>query len=147
MANNMGDVHAVTGDYAKAEHCYLKSEELGGDVNYNMGLVDIHKGDYADAVSRLSSYKCDFNLGLAQLLNKDFAAADNTFNCVDPQDGDTYYLIAVTAARQDDKAKTLDYLGKAIDAKPEFKEKAGTDREFLKYYNEADFRALTGLGN
>jgi len=147
MANNMGDVHATNGDFDKAEHCYLKSEELGGDVNYNMGIVDIHKGNYADAVSRLSSYSCDFNLGLAQLLNKDFAAAENTFNCVDPQDGDTYYLLAVTAARQDNKAKTLDYLGKAIDANPDFKVKSSTDREFLKYYNEADFRALTGLGN
>ncbi len=144
MANNMGDVHAVTGDYAKAEHCYLKSEELGGDINYNLGIVYIYKGDYASAVSRLSSYKCDFNLGLAQLLNKDFAAAENTFNCVDPQDGDTYYLLAVTGARQDDKAKTLDYLTKAIKADAKYKAKARMDREFLKFYNEADFQALTG---
>jgi tetratricopeptide (TPR) repeat protein len=147
MANNMGGVHVAGGDYAKAEHCYLKSEDLGGDVNYNMGIVEIHKGNYANAVSRLSGYTCNFNLGLAQLLNKDYAAAENTFNCVDPQDGDTYYLLAVTGARQDDKAKTLDYLGKAIKANPDFKAKAATDREFLKFYHEADFQALTGANN
>lgn len=144
MANNMGDVHAAMGDYEKAEHCYLKSEELGGDVNYNMGITEIHNGNYSAAVSRLSAFSCDFNLGLAQLLNKDFAAAENTFNCVDPQDGDTYYLLAVAGARQDDKAKTLDYLAKAIKANEAFKLKASTDREFLKFYNEADFQALTG---
>jgi tetratricopeptide (TPR) repeat protein len=147
LANNLGGILITTGDYENAEKLLIKSEDLGGNVDYNMGILYIHQGKYAEAVSRLSSYTCDFNLGLAQLLNKDYTAAESTFNCVDPQDGVTYYLLAIDAARQDDKSKTLDFLGKAIDAKPEFKEQAGTDREFLKYYGDADFRALTGLSN
>ncbi|MCF6169891.1 MAG: hypothetical protein L3J66_02810 [Bacteroidales bacterium] len=144
MANNMGSAYAKMGDYEKAEEWYLKAEQLGGDVNYNLGIVYIHKGDYASAVSRLSGYKCDFNLGLAQLRNGDFGGAENTFNCVEPKDGDTYYLLAVSGARQDDKAKTLDYLTKAIKTDAAYKEKAVMDREFLKFYHEADFQALVG---
>ncbi len=144
LANNLGNLYAKTGDYGKAEEFYLKSEELGGDENYNLGIVYIYKGDYAAAVNRLSGYSCDFNLGLAQLLNKDFTGAGNTFACVDPQDADTYYLRAVAAARQDDKAKTLEFLGNAIKANASLKDKARMDREFLKYYPEADFQALVG---
>ena len=143
--NNIGVYYALSGDWAMAKESFEKSRELGGDVNYNMGLVSIHDGNYAEAVSYLSAYDCDFNLGLAQLLNKDYSGAQGTLKCATPQDGLTNYLLAITSARQDDKAGTLDYLGNAIKADPEMKEQAAYDREFLKYENEADFKALVGI--
>ncbi len=143
--NNYGVYYAMSGDWKMAEESFNKSRDLGGDVDYNMGMVNIHNGDYAEAVTNLSAYSCDFNLGLAQLLNKEYSAAQKTFKCVDPQDATANYLLAITAARQDDKAGTLDYLGKAFKADDSLKTKAAYDREFLKFEKEADYRALVGL--
>jgi outer membrane protein OmpA-like peptidoglycan-associated protein len=143
--NNIGIYEAITNNWVAAEEAFETSRDLGGDVDYNLGLVNIHNGEYAEAVSNLNRYSCDFNLGLAQLLNKDYSGAQKTFKCVDPQDAQSNYLIAITAARQDDKAAMLEYLGNAIKADPEVKTMAAYDREFLKYEQEADFKALVGI--
>jgi tetratricopeptide (TPR) repeat protein len=143
--NNIGIFEALTGNWKDAEEAFIKSRDLGGDVYYNLGLVNIYNGEYAEAVSNLSRYSCDFNLGLAQLLNKDYAAADKTLSCVKPQDASTNYLMAISAARQDNKAGVLEYLGKAIKEDPEAKTMAAYDREFLKYEAEPDFKALVGI--
>lgn len=143
--NNIGIYEAMTGDWKAAEEAFITSRDLGGDVFYNLGLVNIFNGEYAEAVSNLSKYSCDFNLGLAQLLNEDYAPAQKTLECVAPEDPDAFYLLAITAARQDDKAGMLQFLGKAIKADPETKTMAAYDREFLKYEGEADFKALVGI--
>ena len=143
--NNYGVYYALMNDYANAKTSFAKAKSLGGDENYNMGLVDIYYGNYASAVSYLSAYDCDFNLGLAQMLNGDNNGAKNTLGCVDPQDVETNYLQAILGARMDDKAMTLDYLGKTFKLAPEMKEKAMYDREFIKFYNEPDFKALVGM--
>lgn len=79
------------------------------------------------------------------MLNKDYTSAAKTLKCVQPKDADVMYLLAVTSARQDDKAQTLDYLGQAIDMNAEYKEKAAYDREFLKLEADPDFKALVGI--
>ena len=134
----------LVGDYSKAKGCFTKAQGLGGDENYNLGLANIALGDYARAESLLSGFKCDFNLGLAQLLNGNATGAEKTFNCA-PQDAETLYLLAITASRQDNKDNMLDYLGQAIKANPDVATGAATDREFLKYYNDADFNALVNM--
>ena len=144
VRNNMGVYNMVSGNYNKAEHCFNKAQELGGDENYNLGLVNIALGDYAKAETLLSGSSCDFNLGLAQLLNGNTSGAEKTFNCA-PQDAETLYLLAITAARQDNKSGMLDYLGQSIKADPEVAALAATDREFLKYYNDADFTAIVNV--
>ena len=143
--NNYGIYYALMGDFAKAKESFLKAKDLGGDVNYNMGLVNIYYGNYAEAVANLSGYKCDFNLGLAQLLNGDYNGAENTFQCVEPQDGETNYLLAITAARMDNKEKAISYLTKAVKIDPAYADKAKYDREFLKISDDPGFKALVGL--
>ncbi len=144
IRSNFGVYHMLVGDYSKAKGCFTKAQGLGGDENYNLGLANIALGDYARAESLLSGFKCDFNLGLAQLLNGNATGAEKTFNCA-PQDAETLYLLAISAARQDNKANMLDYLGQAIKANPDVATGAATDREFLKYYNDADFNALVNM--
>jgi Flp pilus assembly protein TadD/outer membrane protein OmpA-like peptidoglycan-associated protein len=144
VRNNMGAYHMMTGDYMAAEKCYTKAQSLGGDENYNLGIVNIAKGDYAKAEMLLKGANCDFNKGLAQLLNGNNAGAESTFKCA-PQDAETMYLLAITYARTDNKSMMLDYLGKSIKADPEVAKLAATDREFLKYYNEPDFQALVNM--
>lgn len=142
--NNLGVYYALSGDWKAAGEAFTTARELGGEEKYNLGLVNIYNGNYAEAVTNLSGFKCDINLGLAQLLNKDYGASEKTLKCSE-QNIETLYLLAITGARQDDKAKTLDYLSQAIKMNPEIKSMAATDREFLKFYKEADFRALVGL--
>ncbi|MBC8319837.1 MAG: hypothetical protein H8E34_03845 [Bacteroidetes bacterium] len=144
MNNNMGVYNMLTGNYSKAERCFTKAKELGGDENYNLGLANIGLGDYAKAETLLAGASCDFNLGLAQLLNGNTTGAEKTFNCA-PQDAETLFLLAITAARQDNKSNMLDYLGQSIKADPEVAGVAATNREFLKYYNNVDFNALVNM--
>lgn len=142
--NNMGVYHMATGNYNKAEHCFTKAQQLGGDENYNLGLVNVALGNYAKAETLLAGASCDFNLGIAQLLNGNANGAEKTFKCA-PEDAETLYLLAITAARQDNKSNMLDYLGQSIKADREVAALAATDREFLKYYNDADFNALVNI--
>ncbi len=144
VRNNFGVYHMLIGDYNKAEHCFNKARELGGDANYNLGLANIALGDYARAEQLLAGSKCDFNLGLAQLLNGNAAGAEKTFKCA-PQDAETLYLLAIANARQDNKDGLLEYLGKAIKADPEIAKSAATDREFADYYGDADFTAIVNM--
>jgi tetratricopeptide (TPR) repeat protein len=142
VRNNMGIVKLYKKDYNAAEHCFTKARELGADVDYNMGVTKLYQGDYAQAESLLSGASCDFNLGLAQLLNKNYSGAQKTFACVDPQDGETYYIQAATASMNNDSDNTFKYLGNAIDADAKYKDCAANDRIFLKYHNDASFQAL-----
>ena len=144
VRNNMGVYHMVAGDYNKAKGCFTKAQELGGDENYNLGLVNIALGDYAKAESLLSGASCDFNFGLAQMLNGNYAGAEKTFLCAE-QDAEVLYLLAVNAARQDNKSAMIDYLGQSIKADSEVAALAATDREFMKYYSDADFIAIVNI--
>ena len=141
VRNNFGVYQMMTGDYNKAAHCFNKAQGLGGDENYNLGIANIALGDYAKAESLLSGYSCDFNLGLAQLLNGNAAGAEKTFSCAE-QDAETLYLLAVASARQDNKDATIDYLGQSIKADAEFAAIAAKDREFMKYYTDANFMVI-----
>jgi outer membrane protein OmpA-like peptidoglycan-associated protein/Flp pilus assembly protein TadD len=139
--NSCAILHAKMGDFKMAEKGFKKAQSLGADETYNLGLVDIMKGDYASAVNALASSKCDYNLGLAQLLNGDYAAATNTLKCA-KETAQTDYLLAVVGARQQNKAMMLENLTKAVKADAAMAAKASRDREFIQYFNEPDFKAL-----
>lgn len=139
--NNMGIAQFRKGDVKHAEGCFTKAQELGGDEAYNLGLVSIAKGDYGTAVSNLNGSRCDYNLALAQVLNGDYAGADKTLSCGE-KTADAYYLMAVSAARQDNKSAMLQNLGNAVKADGSLKTTAAKDRSFLKYFGDADFQAL-----
>ena len=139
--NNMGIAQFRKGDVKHAEGCFTKAQELGGDESYNLGVVNIAKGDYATAVSKLSGTKCDYNLALSQVLNGDYAGADKTLGCAE-KTADTYYLMAVNAARQDNKSDVLSNLGNAFKENGALKADAAIDRSFIKYFGDADFQAL-----
>lgn len=143
VRNSMGVLMSRMGKYKKAEHCFTFAQKLGADETYNLGIVNIMKGDYAKAVQLLSSTKCDYNLGLAQMLNGDLTGAANTLECA-KENAATDYLLAVVGVRQGDNAMVYKYLAKAIKQDASYAGKAAKDREFLKLFNEADFKALTG---
>ena len=131
------------GNYKNAEHCFLFAQKLGADENYNLGVVNIMKGDYAKAVQLLSNKKCDYNLGLAQMLNGNLSAATSTLKCA-KENAATDYMLAVVGARKGDNSMVYNYLAKAIKQDASYAGKAAKDREFLKLFNQTDFKALTG---
>jgi len=139
--NSCATLHAKMGDFANAEKGFKKAQSLGANETYNLGLVNIMKGDYATAVKLLSSYKCDYNLGLAQLLKGDYSSATSTLKCA-KETAQSDYLLAVVSARQNNKAMMLEYLTKAVKLDASYASKAGRDREFIKFFNEPDFKAL-----
>jgi tetratricopeptide (TPR) repeat protein len=142
VRNNMGIVKLHKGDYAGAQKCFAKAQELGADANYNLGVTYLYLGEYAKAESMLASSGCDFNKGLAQLMNRNYAGAQKTLSCVEPQDAETNYIQAVAASMNNDKENTLKYLGNAIKADAKYKKCATNDMIFLKYRTDASFQAL-----
>ncbi len=143
VRNSMGILQARMGNYKKAEHCFLYAQKLGADENYNLGIVNIMKGDYAKAVQLLSNKKCNYNLGLAQLLNGNLNDATSTFKCA-KENAATDYLFAIVGARKGDKSMVYDYLSKAIKQDASYAGKAARDLEFQKLFNDTNFKALTG---
>lgn len=141
LFNNMAVVNILERDFTNAEMNLNKSKQLGGNVDYNMGIVNIFKGDYSKAVSLMQGNKCDYNLGLAQMLNKDNAAAKATLDCA-PETAKSAYLKAVLAARTNDTAAVYSNLMSAIQKDGSYKNTAKWDREFVKLFGEADFQAI-----
>jgi Flp pilus assembly protein TadD/outer membrane protein OmpA-like peptidoglycan-associated protein len=137
VVNNLGVVAAKQGDLKKAEEHFKKAAQLGENTNYNQGVLMIPKGEYAKAVTLMGNAKCTYNLGLAQLLAGNNAAAETTLKCA-PQTPETFYLLAVTAARANNTASLYENLMKACQ-KPELKAQAKGDREFYNFANTPEF--------
>lgn len=138
--NNLAVVAIYERDFKTAETHLNKAKQLGANVDYNMGVLNIYKGDYSKAISLMNSEKCDYNLGLAQLLNKDFAAAKATLDCAEGEK--VAYLKAVLAARMGNNADVYSNLIKAIQKDDNYKKVAKTDLEFMKLFAEPDFQAI-----
>jgi len=140
IENNLGTVYAKMKDYKKAEEHYKKAQQLGENTNYNMGVLMIPKGDYQKANTMLANATCTYNLGLAQLVSGNTAAAETTLKCA-PQTPETSYLLAVIGAKKADTKMLYDNLMKACqDAN--LKAQAKGDREFYNYANTPEFQSI-----
>jgi tetratricopeptide (TPR) repeat protein len=141
VLNNLGAVEARKGNVKVALDYFKKAKGLGANETYNAGIPEIGKAKYADAVTALNVKKCNHNLGLAQLLAGNSQAAIVTLKCA-PAAPDTYYLLAIAAARTNDNALLYDNLAKAIKMNGSLKERAAGDREFIRFFNVPEFQAL-----
>lgn len=140
IENNIGVVAAKQKDLKKAEAQFKKAATLGENTSYNQGVLMIPKGDYPKAVSMLGNAKCTYNLGLAQLLSGNNSAAETTLKCA-PETPETFYLLAVTAARSNNSKSLYENLMKACkDAN--LKTQAKTDREFYNFASAPEFQNI-----
>lgn len=141
--NNLGAVAGVEGDRSKSMDLLNQAGSAGSEVSYNKGVLNIQDGDYASAVSNLGS-DASFNKALAELLNGSASSVAGIVDgSADADTGQGYYLKAVAAARQDDLQGIVNNLKSAIAKDASYKAKAGNDREFYKYLENASFTALT----
>ncbi|HXB39568.1 MAG TPA: hypothetical protein VNZ49_03440 [Bacteroidia bacterium] len=142
VANNQGIILAKAGDRRGAMDMYNKAGGAGSEVNYNKAIVQVRDGKYADAVTNFGNYK-GFNLALAQLLNGNGESVGATLDASNEKDmALSYYLRAIAAARKGD-ASGLTFLKTAIEKDGSLKAMAKDDCEFLKWRENADFKAMT----
>ena len=67
-------------------------------INEAMGVYYLRQGDYQTAAKAFGDSKSN-NAALAQILNKDYSAAQSTLEAVKAPNATTYYMMAVVAAR------------------------------------------------
>ncbi len=141
--NNLGIVAVMENNYDAAASYFNQAQSLGLNTDYNMGVVHIDKGNYGQAVQLMSKNNpnCDYNIALAQTLDKKYTLAEETATCLQ-ENGQTLYLQAVIAARTKNVEKALKHLGKAIKSDSKMKEKARKDKEFAVMKNDPVFMAL-----
>ena len=141
ILNNQGVLAMMNNDYEAAKQAFEAAEKAGFSQSYNMGVLDIKKGDYAAAASKMASTKCDHNLALNQILSKNYSGAKSTLDCITNKTADDYYLLAIVAARTSSEADIYKNLKEACAKDAVYKVQAAKDLEFKKYRDNADFKA------
>ena len=105
------------------------------------------RGNYTTAIDNLGSAGDDinnamYNLALAQLLNKDFVKAEQTFETaiyINKSDALAYYCSAIVAARQKNVDNLAVELKEAIKLNPDLADKALNDLEFVDFWQNETF--------
>lgn len=142
--NNLGIVARVEGDRDRATELFTSAMGAGSEVKYNMGIINIQNGDYAEAIGNFGGANT-FNKALAQTLNGDLSAALSTLDASpDAESAIGYYLKAIIGARQDNMDMVVNNLKSCFAKDPGWKSKAAKDREFIKYFDNASFKNVVG---
>jgi tetratricopeptide (TPR) repeat protein len=142
IMNNQAIVMRWEGDRKAAKAELEKAKSAGPEVMYNMGIIAIQDGQYADAVTDFGT-NTTFNVALAKVLAGDLDGAMTTLDkSSEKDDALSYYLRAVISARKGNKDGIINNLKLAIEKDPSYKDHAKTDVEFLKYREDADFKAI-----
>ena len=165
--NNLGEM-AYVSDKATAEKYFKQAASKNAnapEVNTNLGLIELSKGNVANAETYLAkatgSNTANEALGnlyikqgqydkavaafgdtktnsaaLAQILAKDYNKAKNTLSAVKNPDAYTDYLMAVVGARTNNADLVKTSMAKVAQKDAALAAKAANDREFAKYANE-----------
>ena len=143
--NNLGIIaRVVEKDRAKATKLFTSAVSAGPEVKYNLGIIDIQNGKYPEAIGNMGNNNT-FNKALAQVLNGDYSAALTTIDASPDKDSAMgYYLKAIIGARQNNLDLLTNNLKSAIAKDPSLKAKAAKDREFIKFFENASFKAVVG---
>ena len=125
---NLALIALRNGNIAEAE------SNLSNAINANgfgevMGNLNIAKGNYATAVKNFEGSKSN-SAALAQILNKDYAAAVATLKDQKNADALSDYLMAIVQNRQGNTAAAQDYLNSAIKKNSALSQYADNDLEF-----------------
>lgn len=142
IKNNLGIVARWKGDRKAAMDLYNQAGAAGSEVSYNKGIIEIQNGNYAAAVSNFGAENT-FNSALAKLLNGNADGAMATLdNSLEKDAALSFYLKAVAGARQNKADVLTNNLKAAIQKDASFKAMAKDDAEFIKFRDNADFKAL-----
>ncbi len=151
---NLALIYALQGNMEKAYDEALRANELeptmqesSAHISAIKGAIEIMMADYDLAVSSLSNASQSavnlFNLGLAQVLTKNYENAITSFEEAAEMDSDlglAHYGVAIANARLQNESAVYDGLEKAVDADADLRERAVTDLEFANYSDTDQFR-------
>lgn len=126
---NKAYINLTHGKIAEAEHNLADATEANG-FNEIIGNLHIARGNYANATDEL--FNDNNSAALAQLLNKNYVAAEQTLKAIKQPNGLTYYLFAVLNARQGKNDTAAKYLKEALQKDPSLAEYAKNDLELAK---------------
>ncbi|WP_291529396.1 tetratricopeptide repeat protein [Bacteroides sp. UBA939] len=171
--NNLGKLAYQAGSFDKAESYFRKAVSIkdAPEVNMNLGLISLTKGDeaaaqtylgkasgakelnealgnlyisqgqYDKAVSAFGDTKSN-SAALAQILAKDYNKANSTLGSIEKKDAYTDYLMAVLGARTNNSSMVTGSLKNAVAKDRSLAKKAASDLEFSKYFTNADFMSI-----
>jgi Flp pilus assembly protein TadD len=171
--NNLGSVYYQAADIAQAESLYKKAENIKAapEVNLNLGLIALVKGDnaaaesyfskasgaeylnealgnlyiaqgqYERAVSSFGDSKTN-SAALAQILANDYNSAKNTLASVPAPNAITDYLNAILGAKTNNTPLVVSSLKSAIQKDASLSQKAASDIEFNKYRTTPEFQEV-----
>ena len=126
---NKAYMNLLHGEIAEAEHNLADATEANG-FNEVIGNLHIARGNYANATDEL--FNDNNSAALAQLLNKNYVAAEQTLKAIKQPNGLTYYLFAVLNARLGKNDAAAKYLKEALQKDPSLAEYAKNDLELAK---------------
>ena len=125
---NLALIALRNGNIAEAESNLSKAINANG-FGEVLGNLNIAKGNYATAVKNFEGSKSN-SAALAQILNKDYAAAVATLKDQKNADALSDYLMAIVQNRQGNTAAAQDYLNSAIKKNSALSQYADNDLEF-----------------
>lgn len=140
VKNNLGVCERLNGNVDGAMELYKSASGAGSEVNENMGIIYIMKGDYASAKSSYSGVN-SFNAALANLLSGNNSIGSIIDGSTDKDEALSYYLKAIAGARSNDKNALVDNLKTATGKDASLKAKAKNDAEFIKFREDAEFQS------
>ena len=142
IKNNLGVAALYESKVEEAETLFGAAAGAGKEVNYNLGIVSLKKANYDQAVRYFNEFQ-DVNSGLAKMLAGDNNGALRDLEAFDaPNCFMKEYLKAVIGARTVRETLLFDSLKAACEMNPDMKEKAKTDLEFAKYFNNKRFAEI-----
>lgn len=146
VMNNLAAIAMLDGDRVKSRTLFAAAKNMDAEkmsiVQSNSAALDILDGSYEAAESNIAGNT--FNKALALMLQGSLEDAEGTLaESDDKNDADGLYLAAIMAARGGSGASdVVAKLTLAIGEDASFKEKAGKDREFVKFFGDDSFKAL-----
>ena len=114
---------------------YLAKATGANTANEALGNLYIKQGQYDKAVAAFGDTKTN-SAALAQILAKDYNKAKNTLTAVKNADAYTDYLMAIVGARTNNADLVKSSMAKVAQKDAALAAKAANDREFAKYANE-----------
>jgi hypothetical protein len=141
IQNNLGVVAAYKNDFVNAKNLFTTANSRDVNTSTNLGVIHIVQGDYQAASTALANSTCTYNLAMSQLIAGNEQAALNTLNCT-PENAQVFYLKAIIGARRNDTNLLYENLKKAIAAEPSYKTIAKKDREFIRFFDRAEFQEI-----
>ena len=124
---NLGLLALKSGDLANAEK-YIASATGANGISEIVGNLNLAKGNFAQAEKDFGEI-CSNSAALAQILNKNYAAAGNTLKNIKNADATTEYLKAILASRLGNKADAAAALQNALAKDPSYAQYADYDLE------------------